>query len=200
MAKADWIKTTPSEGSGNAEVQVASHSEHTGRIARQTILTWKGANVDNVERTVIQAGKPEYVDIEDAKAVEKTGKVVTISGESNSARLTFSLGTGDLDITLPATYLANSLTTDNGAEILGDPGAIAVYPFSLQISVPANTGIEPKSRQIIATNDAGKTDVCLLTLASGDAYLRVQEGDIKLDYLGSPVSVSVESNTSWTIE
>lgn len=200
MAKAEWIKTTPSSGSGNAEVQVSSTAKHSGRLARQTVITWKAANVSNVERKVIQAGAPENVDIEDAKAVDKQGKVVTITGESNSAKLTFSLGTGDLDISLPATYLANSLETNNGASILGDPGAIAVYPFSLQVVVPANNETTPFSRQIIVTDGAGNTDVCLLTLAGGDAYLRVTEGDINLDYLGTPVSVSVESNTSWTIE
>lgn len=200
MAKAEWIKATPSSGSGNAEVQVSSTAPHTGRLARQSVLTWKAANVSNVERKVLQAGKTEYVDIEDSMAVEKTGKVVTISGESNSARLTFSLGTGDLEIALPTTYLANSLTTENGADITGDPGALAMYPFSITIDVPANMGIEPLSRQIIATDHAGHTDVCLLTLASGDAYLRVQEGDINLDYLGTAVSVTVESNTAWTIE
>ncbi len=200
MAKADWVKATPSQGSGNAEVSVSSASEHSGRLARQTILTWKGANVADVQRNVIQAGKPEYVDIEDTMAVEKTGKVVTITGVSNSARLTFSLGIGDLDIELPSTYLANSLQTNNGEAILGDPGAMAAYPFSIQVDVPANMGVNPLSRQIIVTDEAGATDVCTLTLASGDAYLTVAEGDINLDYLGTPVSVSVQSNTQWTIE
>lgn len=200
MAKSDWIKVSPEQGSGSMDVQVSSYAEHSGRLARQTILTWKGANVQNVERTVIQAGKPEYVDIEDAMAVEKTGKVITISGESNSAKLTFTLGTGDLELVLPETYLANSLQTKNGEAILGDPGAMVHYPFSIQLNVPANEDVNPKSRQIIVTNEAGKTDVCLLTLASGDAYLTVAEGDIHLDYFGTPVSVRVESNTSWTIE
>ena len=97
MAKADWVKATPSQGSGKGSVSVSSTGEHTGRLARRSILTWKGANVSDVVRNVIQAGKPEYVDIEDTMAVEKNGKLVTITGISNSARLTFSLGVGDLE-------------------------------------------------------------------------------------------------------
>lgn len=200
MAKANWVNLNPSSGSGNATVNVSSVSEHTGRVARTTVLTFKAANVENVTRTVNQAGKPEYVDIDDSAAAPKDGKVVTIAGVSNSAKLTFALGTGNLNVSLPATYTANSLTTSNGAAISGDPGASSVYNFSISITVPANTGISSLSRQIIVTDGAGHQDVCTLTLAAGDAYLRVDAGDIELDYLGTPVSVGVESNTSWTIE
>ena len=200
MAKANWVKTNPSSGSGDATVNVSSTSEHTGRTARTTILTWKAANVADVQRTVNQAGKPEYVDIDDAASADKAGKVVTISGISNSKKLTFSLGTGDLAITLPTTYTANSITTNNGVAITGDPGASAQYPFSIVITVPANNDIAAKTRQIIVTDEGGHQDVCLLTSAAGDAYVRVAEGTIELDYKGTPVTVAVESNTSWTIE
>ena len=84
MAKANWVKVNPSQGSGNATVNVSSNGEHTGRVARTSILTWKAANVADIQRTVNQAGKPEYVDIADAASADKAGKVVTISGVSNS--------------------------------------------------------------------------------------------------------------------
>lgn len=201
MAKANWVKVDPSQGSGNATINVSSASAHTGRIARTTTLTWKAANVQDVERKVSQAGKPEYVDIADSAASDKTGKIVTISGISNSSKLTFSLGSGDLlGIDLPATYMANSLVTNNGAAIQGDPGAAAEYNFSITITVPANDGITSLSRQIVVEDGVGNRDVCLLTLAAGDAFLTVAIGDIELDWQGTPVAVSVESNTSWTIE
>ena len=201
MAKANWVKVTPASGSGDATVNVSSTAEHTGRKARTSVLTWKAANVADITRTVSQAGKPEYVDIADAASADKAGKVVTISGESNSAKLTFSFGTGDLtNITLPATYTANSVSTSNGAAISGDPGATAKYAFSISITVPANNDITAKSRQIIVTDEAGNQDVCTLTSAAGDAYVTVQSGTIELDYLGTAVPWTVESNTSWSIE
>jgi hypothetical protein len=164
-------------------------------------LTWKAANVADIVRNVSQAGKPEYVDIADAASADKGGKVVTISGVSNSAKLTFSLGNGDLtNISLPSTYTANSVSTSNGAAISGDPGATAEYTFSIAITVPANPDISAKSRQIIVEDGAGNRDVCTLTSAAGDAYVTVQEGTIELDYLGTAVPVTVESNTTWTIE
>lgn len=201
MAKASWVKVNPSQGSGNATVNVSSNSEHTGRVARTTILTWKAAYVADVQRAVNQAGKPEYVDIADAASADKAGKVVTISGVSNSKRLTFSFGTGDLtDITLPGAYTANSVSTQNGAEISGDPGAAAEYNFSIAITVPANGDTTAKTRQIIVTDEGGHQDVCTLTSAAGDAYVTIAEGDIELDYQGTPVAVEVKSNTTWTIE
>lgn len=201
MAKANWVKVNPSQGSGNATVNVSSTAEHTGRKARTTTLTWKAANVADVVRNVSQAGKPEYVDIADAASADKGGKIVTISGVSNSAKLTFSLGNGDLtNISLPSTYMANSVSTSNGAAISGDPGATAEYIFSISITVPANSDISAKSRQIIVEDGAGNRDVCTLTSAAGDAYVTVQEGTIELDYLGTAVPVTVESNTTWTIE
>lgn len=201
MAKANWVKVNPSQGSGNATVNVSSTAEHTGRKARTTTLTWKAANVADIVRNVSQAGKPEYVDIADAASADKSGKVVTISGVSNSAKLTFSLGNGDLtNISLPSTYTANSVSTTNGASISGDPGATAEYTFSIAITVPANNDISAKSRQIIVEDGAGNRDVCTLTSAAGDAYVTVQEGTIELDYLGTAVPVTVESNTTWTIE
>lgn len=201
MAKANWVKVTPAQGSGDATVNVSSSTEHTGRKARTSTLTWKAANVQDVVRNVSQAGKPEYVDIADAASADKGGKVVTISGVSNSAKLTFSFGTGDLtNITLPASYTANSVTTANGAAISGDPGALAEYNFSIAITVPANDDIAAKTRQIIVEDEAGNRDVCTLTSAAGDAYVTVQSGTIELDYLGTPVPWTVESNTSWTIE
>lgn len=199
MAKAEWLKVNPSSGSGNATVNVSSVSEHTGRTARTTILTWKAANVADIQRNVTQAGKPEYVDIDNTAAADKAGKLVTISGVSNSAKLTFSLGTGDLQISLPSSYTANSVTTSNGAAITGDPGASAQYNFSIAINVPANTGIAALTRQIIVSDNAGHQDTCTLTLAAGDAFVTVAEGTIELDYKGTAVAVAVQSNTSWSI-
>lgn len=201
MAKANWVRVNPASGSGDATVNVSSSTEHTGRKARTTMLTWKAANVQDVVRSVSQAGKPEYVDIADAASADKAGKVVTISGVSNSSKLTFSLGSGDLtDISLPSTYVANSVNTANGAAISGDPGASAEYNFSITITVPANNDIAAKTRQIIVEDEAGNRDVCTLTSAAGDAYVTVQEGTIELDYKGTAVPVSVKSNTTWTIE
>lgn len=203
MAKANWVKVNPAQGSGNATVNVSSTNEHTGRKARTSTLTWKAANVQDIIRNVSQAGKPEKdaLTFDSAASADKGGKLVTISGVSNSEKLTFSFGTGDLtDITLPSTYMANSISTTNGAAISGDPGAAAEYNFSIAITVPANNEIAAKTRQVIVEDGAGNRAICTLTSAAGDAFVTVQEGTIELDYHGTPVPWTVESNTTWTIE
>lgn len=199
MAKADWVKVSPTSGSGDKSVSVSSHASHTGRIARTTILTITAANVDAKTVNVTQAGKPAYADIADTASAAKGGQNVTISGKANGSTLTFSLGTGDLTVSLPNNYMAAGVSTANGVAISGDPGATAEYDFSIVITVPENATINTLSRQIIVTDDGGNTDVCLLTQTAGDAYLTVSKTSVDLDYQGTAVSFDVSSNTSWSI-
>lgn len=200
MAKASWAVVNPSSGSGNKTINVSSSAEHTGRNARSTILTITAANVEAKTVNVTQQGKPEFTNNNsDTATAIKSGQNVTISGVSNSKKLTFSLGTGDLNITLPASYTAGGVTTNNGAAINGDPGATAQYNWSIVITVGENTTISSMSKQIIVTDEGGNTDTCVLTQAAGDAYLTVSKSAIELTYQGTAVSFNVESNTSWTI-
>ena len=199
MAKANWAVVNPSSGSGNATVNVSSNAAHTGRVARTTVLTITAANVEAKTVNVTQQGKPAYVDVIDNAAAEKGGQNVTISGKANSQKLTFSLGTGSLAISLPATYTAGGVSTSNGSAISGDPGASAEYDFSIVINVPKNESIGEMSRQIIVTDENGKTDTCLLTQTAGDAMLVVSKTAIELAYTGEAVSFDITSNTSWVI-
>lgn len=200
MAKANWAVVNPSQGSGNKTVNVSSDGAHTGREVRSTTLTITAANVTPVNVTVNQAGKPAYVqNNSDTATALKGGQNVTISGTANSKKLTFTLGTGDLNISLPSTYTAASLSTTNGAEISGDPGATQEYNWSIVITVPANAGATSLSRQIIVTDEGGNTDICVLTQAAGSATLTVSKNVIELDYQGTAQSFDITSNTSWTI-
>lgn len=199
MAKANWAKVNPSSGSGNATINVSSDAPHTGRNVRTTVLTITAANVEAKTVAVTQQGKPAYVDAVDNVAAEKGGQNVTISGRANSAKLTFSLGTGSLNVSLPENYTAGGVQTANGSSIQGDPGASAEYDFSIVINVPANAGITELNRQIIVTDENGHTDTCLLTQTAGDAMLTVSKTAIELAYTGEAVSFDITSNTSWVI-
>ena len=199
MAKANWAVVSPQSGSGNATVNVSSSAPHTGRNVRTTVLTITAANVEAKTVNVTQQGKPAYVDAIDNAAAEKGGQNVTISGKANSAKLTFSLGSGDLQISLPESYTAGGVSTANGSEISGDPGASAEYDFSIVITVPENTSTGELSRQIVVTDENGNTDTCLLTQTAGDATLVVSKTSIELAYTGEAVSFDITSNTSWVI-
>ena len=96
MAYANWLIPSKTQGSGNDTVNVTAGTDNTGRSPRQTTMTFKASGVSDVARTVIQAGKPEFVNIQSAAAVSKDGvTTLTIEGTSNSQALTFSLTSGD---------------------------------------------------------------------------------------------------------
>ena len=207
MAYAQWLIPSKTQGSGNDTVNVTAGTDNTGRSPRQTAMTFKAANCEDVVRQVIQAGKPEFVIIQSAAAVSKDGvTTLTIEGTSTSSKLTFSLASGgSLPLTLPATYLANSLTTNNGADIMGDPGSTQEFPFSIQFTdIAKNPVITERSVQLIVTDNAGHTSTCLITQAAGDPILEVTPASVQLDWNAASAqtsqSFSVTSNTNWTIE
>ena len=206
MSYASWLVPSKTSGSGNDTVNVTAGADNTGRNARSTNMTFKAANCSDVVRQVTQAGKPEFVTIDSTAAIEKTGGTITISGVSNSKKLTFSLASGGtLSLTLPTNYTANSVSTENGANISGDPGATQQYAFSIQFAnVGANPDIVAKSVQLIVTDEGGHTATCTITQAAGDPVLSVSPESVTLDWNayteGTSASFTVSSNTNWSVE
>ena len=206
MAYSAWLVPSKVQGSGNDTVNVTAGSNNTGRNARSTTMTFKAANCPDVERQVTQAGKPEFVTMQASASIDKVGGTVTITGTTNSSKLTFSLASGGtLDLTLPSSYTANSVSTNNGDAISGDPGATQEFPFSIQFaSVSANPDVTAKSCQLIVPDDAGHTATCTITQAAGDPTLSVSPASVTLDWdaytESTSASFSVTSNTNWTIE
>lgn len=181
----NWIKLSKESGKGNATIDVLVQ-EYTGRLQRSAEVHFI-SNEETIIRHVFQDGKPEYVLMEDFKKIGKEGGIVTINGTSNSRKLTFSLGSGNLDITIPSTYLVNGSEIINGELIDGDIGATSVYNFSIQILVPSNHIPEVKTKQIIVTDEIGNQNVCELQLA---------EEDVKPDY-SSYRGVFVQTIDGW---
>lgn len=200
MAYASWV--TPNKTSGNGNDTVAwTGSAHTGRSSRQTTATFSASGVESKVLTIIQAGAAEFVAMDDTAAVSKTGGTLTISGTSNSSKLTFSLtGTNGIGLVLPTKYTAASIQTNNGAAITGDPGASQQYAFSITFTgIEENTSVAALVSQLTVTTNGGQTDTCEITQAAGDAYLTISPTTINLTAAGTAVNVSVSSNTSWSI-
>ena len=200
MAYASWVTPNKTSGSGNDTVSWTG-SEHTGRSSRTTTATFSASGVDSKTLTIVQAGKSEFVTIDAAATVAKAGGSVTISGTSNSSKLTFSLtGTNGIGLVLPTTYTAASVTTNNGAAITGDPGAAQQYAFSITFSnIGANTSISALTSQLTVTPNSGTAATCEITQAAGDPTLSISPTTINLTAAGTAVSVTVTSNTSWSI-
>lgn len=198
MAKPQWVTTQPSSGSNNGTVNV-SGARHTGRVQRNGKLTFKASGATDVERPVNQAGRAEFVTIADVSA-PKGGGNVTITGKSNSSKLNFQLGAGDITITMPDNYLAGGASTQNNVAVAGDPGAGAEFDFSMTLTIPKNTTVENKSRRITVTATGGQTATSTISQAAGDPTLAVSPESVTLDADGTAVAVTVTSNTNWTVE
>lgn len=206
MAYASWLVPSKTTGSGNDTVNVTTGSNNTGRNSRSTNMTFSASGVSDVVRQVTQAGKPEFVTIESTKSVSKSGvATLTITGTSNSSKLTFSLASGGtLTLTLPTSYIANSVQTDNGVAITGDPGASAEYAFSIAFSnIAENTTINALTAQLIVTDNAGNEATCTITQAEGDTTLSVSPESVQLDWNAysesTSASFAVTSNTNWSV-
>ena len=207
MAKAQWLTVNPMSGSGNQTIQ-NSATEHTGRLQRTTTVTGVASGVTpNRTYTVIQQPKAEFVSFNESEmTVSKEGGTLTVTGTSNSAKLTFTLvdpneDENDLSLSLPENYTAGGASTANGAEITGDPGATAQYEFSIQFTgIAANTTINELTAAVKVEADGGQTAQVLIKQTAGDPTFEFSEESITLTAAGTAVSIEVLSNTSWTLE
>ena len=198
MAKPAWSTVDPEYGSNDATINV-SGAEHTGRSQRSGAATVKATDVTDKYVNMVQTGQPEFVAIDNISA-PKAGGSVTLTGTSNSAKLSFALGAGDISITLPPSYLAAGASTNNNTNIAGDPGDVSEYSFSLTVTVPENMTTGTKTRIITVTANGGQAASATITQAAGDPYLTVTPTTITLDWTGAAQTFTIESNTNWTIE
>lgn len=155
MAKSSWLTVSPMFGSGNATL-TNTGANHTGRNSRSTSVTAtvKGLSVSR-SYTVVQKALAEFVSIIGSASitVDKEGQTLTLSGISNSSKLTFT--SSSTSVTLPSSYTANEETVTNGTAISGDPGASAQYAFSISVTIPVNTTASTRSFTITVTTASG---------------------------------------------
>lgn len=207
MAKAAWLTVSPMSGSGNQTLQNTG-TEHTGREQRTTTVTGIASGVTpNRTYTVIQQPKAEFVSFDQSEvSVSKEGGTLTITGKSNSSKLTFTLvdpneDENDLVLELPENYTAGGSSTANGVEITGDPGATAEYEFSIQFTgIAVNTTINELTAAVKVEAAGGQNAQVLVKQTAGDPTFEFGQESITLTSAGTAVTNTVVSNTSWTIE
>lgn len=211
MAKPAWLAIVPMSGNSNETVNCTG-TEHTGRVARSYAMTISATGPAPCTVTATQTPLAEFVTFtSNTSSIGKGGGNLTITGRSNSTKLTFSLGASpSLPITLPENYTANGVSTANGAAITGDPGAVAAYDFSIVFSVPENTTISNRTATLnVADNGgtsagAGQYHSTVITQNAGDAYLYINEegtttASITIPQAGTSTSFQVISNSDWSI-
>ncbi len=200
--KFGFVTVDPVSGSGDQAVNF-SGEKHTGRLQRTINLTVTTNGGAKKALVVNQAAAAEVVRSDSPNAsVQKTGGNVTITGKSNSTKLTFSVTPAEengLTLQLPANYTAAGKTTANGAVIADDSGADGEFVWSITISnVPANVTIDELTATLKVTAAGGQTANVTVTQAAGDSTIELDKETINLDVNGTQQTVNVTSNDSWT--
>lgn len=201
MAKPSWLQLSPASGSGNGTIS-NSAGAHTGRVARVGTVTVTGVGVSSpATYQATQTPKAEFVTFDNGAEMSapKQASTLTITGKSNSSKLTFAWVGDAYGVTIPASYQAAGLTTANGSDITGDPGANEEFEWSIELAIPENADIEEVERTLKVTANGGQAAQIAIKQAAGDAYLSVTPTEITIPQDGSAVSVTVTSNTTWTV-
>lgn len=200
--KFGFVTVDPVSGSGDQAVSI-SGDKYTGRLERTANLIVVTNGGVQKALVVNQAAAAESVTSDSPTAtVAKTGGNVTITGKSNSTKLTFAATPAEengLTLQLPENYTAAGKQTANGAVIAGDPGATGEFVWSITISnVPANVSIEELVATLSVTAAGGQKAQVTITQAAGDSTLEIDKETINLDVNGSAQTVNVTSNDEWT--
>lgn len=204
MAKPTWLSVNPSTGSGNGTI-VNTGTVHTGRVAREGTVTVTAVGVATpVTYHVTQKPKAEFVEFTNGPemAFNKEAGTLSVTGKSNSSKLTFAFVGEAFEVELPAKYTAAGKQTDNGVAIADDPGATAEYDFSIDLSIPLNDTVDEITRVIKVTANGAQAAQITIKQSAGDARIELEgltDGGIVLETDGTPVSVNIVSNTTWTV-
>ena len=148
----DWLTVTPQSGQGNA-VLTNTATEHKGRNQRSSVVTAVAEEVGVAKAYKVgQEASNEFVAVDQAVySVGELQTTITITGKSNSPKLTFGIASGgQIPFGLPGVFTVNSYQVANGTNIPGDPGAENEYTWRAVVTVPRNRGYA-RSGQITIT-------------------------------------------------
>lgn len=202
--KQNGIVVSPSNGSGDTTLQVKAETANRGnRVAQMATFEVEGTGVSEKKQFVAKhLPASEFIEFDNTKpAVDKGGGTITLTGKSNSKKITFSKGTGDIiGANIAAIkFTANGAEATSGTNISGDPGAKAKYSFSLALTAAANETIQARTQQIIAMADGGQKATTTLNQTAGDPFIEVTPTSIDVPQSGSTVQVTVDTNTTFTV-
>lgn len=202
--KQNGIVVSPSTGSGDTTLQVKAETANRGnRVVQQASFEVEGAGVA-VKKQFVASHLPadEFIEFDNnSPAVDKGGGTITLTGKSNSQKITFSKGAGAIigaDISA-INFIANGAEAKSGINISGDPGAKAKYKFSLTLTAAENETIEARTQQIIAKANGGQRATVTLNQTAGDPFIEVAPTKIDVPQDGSAAQVIVDTNTTFTV-
>lgn len=202
--KQNGVVVNPSAGSGDTTLQVKAETANRGnRVIQTAAFEVEGAGVATKKQFVAShLPADEFIEFDNKNpAVDKGGGTITLTGKSNSSKITFSKGTGYIiGASLESIkFTANGAEATSGTAIKGDPGAKAKYSFILTLTAAANETIKSRTQQIIATANGGQRATVTLNQTAGDPFIEVTPTKVDVPQDGSAVQVNVDTNTTFTV-
>lgn len=198
----------PSSGSGDTQLTLKAESANVGnREIVKSIFTVKASGV-SPDKTITAnlAAAPEFITLDQAGTgitVPATAGRVTITGVSNSPKLEFEVGAGDIveeDLGDKQFTADGDITSTNGMPILGDPGADHKYEFSIEINYVLNDTVDSRTQVFTIQGSSESVKQTLtITQSAGAARLEVSPAEITVPQNGSVVNVQVTTNTTFTV-
>lgn len=178
MAKPKWITIGTTEGSMNGSSEITA-AAYTGRAVRKGTITGITASGATDTTAVTQMGAKEVITVDKTvyRDISAVGQRVTISGKSNSSTLkvtTFGDYISHIDGLTYELAVAGvkeaSWDGSTNTEISGDPGADAIYDFTLTVIVPENKStliLKEEGLQIQNASETVYTDFIKLIQDAG---------------------------------
>ena len=202
--KQNGVVVNPSTGSGDTTLQVKAETANRGnRLVQLATFEVEGAGVAMKKQFVARhLPAEEFIEFDNkSPAVDKGGGTITLTGKSNTQKITFEKGTGAIiSANISAIkFIANGAEAISGTNISGDPGAKAKYSFGLTLTAAGNETIEARTQQIIAKANGGQKATVTLKQTAGDPFIEVAPTKIDVPQDGSAVQVTVDTNTTFTV-
>lgn len=155
------ILVSPVRGKNNTTLSVvAVNKERGNRVVQSAAFTvHQDGSILEKSFVVNHLPVPEFIstDIE-IYEVEKDGGEITLTGKSNSPKLSVTVSPGSIliDNTDDITLLVGDITIGNNEEIPNDPGAEASYEFSIKLSASENPDYENRLQDVVISTDNGE--------------------------------------------
>ena len=155
------ILVSPVRGKNNTTLSaVAVNKERGNRVVQSAAFTVHQED-STLEKSFVvnHLPVPEFIstDIE-IYEVEKEGGEITLTGKSNSPKLSITVSPGSILTDNPddITIRIGDITVGNNSEIPNDPGAEASYEFSIKLSALENPDYENRLQDVVISTDNGE--------------------------------------------
>lgn len=191
----DWLTISESSGTGDATLVATVTKVNKGRNSRQVVINGTTEHGATGTATVVQSGESEYVSFDAATYnIANSGTSVTVTGKSNSKKLTFAVATpttGETNfLTIPSSYTATKGAASQSvalspsvAELSPDFGATGEFAFSITIPTDSQEPSVARTCRLAVTTFGGTTEYATINQA-GIASTILFDGEADKQYSG----------------